>query len=96
MEDFEGNNLIAEMEVNLVNSSATCWFCRKTGHIRDDCREFARLLDYFAKLFGVNLGQWKATNAKGKPKKDSKGGKGKNKKQTKKVQAIPTTETTEN
>jgi len=74
-----------EFEVNLMSASATCWFCKKTGHIRDDCREFRRLLEYFANLFGVKPNSYKP--AKGKFKKD-KEAKNAKKKQKKKVQSI--------
>jgi|GEM_PF-2533290 len=77
---------IDEMEVNLINANATCWFCKKTGHVRDDCREFLKMLEYFAKLFGVKPSQYKSAKGRNRKEKDFKSGK--SRKQKKKVQAI--------
>jgi len=77
------------MDINLLNANMTCWFCKKSGHVRDECREFLKMLDYFCKLLGVKPNLYKGKKGKtppedgGKEKPSNKGKKKKNK-----VQAI--------
>jgi len=82
-----------EWDINLLNATATCWFCKKTGHLRDDCREFKKMLEYFAGLFGVPASQYKAN--RGKSKKENKEKKA-NRKSKKKVQTTTGPEVTGN
>jgi len=80
---------VDDMDINLINSNVTCWFCKKSGHIRDECREFSKMLDYFCKLLGVKPTLYKGKKGKTPPEESGKEKPTtKTKKKKNKIQAI--------
>jgi len=85
-EDYEEHD---NGELNALGRNQ-CWYCRKTGHVRDDCKEFVKGREYFAKYFKMDLNKFLANAPTGRNKKTDRPDKKKKKKEIppKRIQTI--------
>jgi len=84
-EDYEDNSY---GELNAIGRNQ-CWYCRKAGHLRDDCQEFIKGRAYFAKYFKMDLNKFLAQAPARKNKKTERTDKKKKKEAPpKRVQTI--------